>query len=105
MASAMPNPSLERTRFKQRSSLLAWCRRAAQLTRYAAGHGSLDMSLQWRVIYLTVPDQQLVQVVTVTPHDYRRPLMSQFRPAKKRITVSVGESVRIVRERPRPPGR
>ena len=24
--------------------------------------------------------------------------MSQFRPAKKRITVSVGESVRIVRE-------
>jgi mRNA-degrading endonuclease YafQ of YafQ-DinJ toxin-antitoxin module len=37
------------------------------------GHRSSRLALQWRVIYLTVPDQQLFQVVTVTPHDYRRP--------------------------------
>ena len=37
------------------------------------GHRSSRLGLQWRVIYLTVPDQQLFQVVTVTPHDYRRP--------------------------------
>jgi len=37
------------------------------------GHRSSRLGLQWRLIYLTVPDQQLFQVVTVTPHDYRRP--------------------------------
>ena len=37
------------------------------------GHRSSRLGLQWRVIYLTVPDQQLFQVMTVTPHDYRRP--------------------------------
>ena len=37
------------------------------------GHRSSRLGLQSRVIYLTVPDQQLFQVVTVTPHDYRRP--------------------------------
>jgi mRNA-degrading endonuclease YafQ of YafQ-DinJ toxin-antitoxin module len=37
------------------------------------GHRSSRLGLQWRVIYLTVPEQQLFQVVTVTPHDHRRP--------------------------------
>ena len=37
------------------------------------GHRCSRLGLQWRLIYLTVPDQQLFQVVTVTPHDYRRP--------------------------------
>jgi mRNA-degrading endonuclease YafQ of YafQ-DinJ toxin-antitoxin module len=37
------------------------------------GHRSSRLGLQWRVIYLTVPDEQLFQVMTVTPHDYRRP--------------------------------
>ena len=37
------------------------------------GHRSSRLGLQWRVIYLTVSDQQLFQVMTVTPHDYRRP--------------------------------
>jgi toxin HigB-1 len=37
------------------------------------GHRASRLGLQWRVIYLTVPDQQLFQVMTVTPHDYRRP--------------------------------
>jgi mRNA-degrading endonuclease YafQ of YafQ-DinJ toxin-antitoxin module len=38
-----------------------------------SGHRSSRLGLQWRVIYLTVPDQQLFQVAAVTPHDYRRP--------------------------------
>jgi len=37
------------------------------------GHRSCRLGLQWRVIYQTVPDQQLFQVVSITPHDYRRP--------------------------------
>ena len=37
------------------------------------GHRSSRLGLQWRVIYLTVPDQQLFQVATITPHDFRRP--------------------------------
>jgi len=37
------------------------------------GHRASRLGLQWRVIYLTVPDQQLFQEMTVTPHDYRRP--------------------------------
>ena len=37
------------------------------------GHRFSRLGLQWRVIYLTVSDQQLFQVMTVTPHDYRRP--------------------------------
>ena len=37
------------------------------------GHRSSRLNVQWRVIYRTVPDQQLFQVVSVTPHDYRRP--------------------------------
>ena len=37
------------------------------------GHRSSRLGLQWRVIYRTEPDQQLFQVVSITPHDYRRP--------------------------------
>jgi addiction module RelE/StbE family toxin len=37
------------------------------------GHRSSRLGLQWRIIYRTVPDQQLVQVTSITAHDYRRP--------------------------------
>ncbi len=37
------------------------------------GHRSSRLGLQYRVIYRTVPDQQRFQVVSITPHDYRRP--------------------------------
>ncbi|HWQ38150.1 MAG TPA: hypothetical protein VNM24_05965 [Burkholderiales bacterium] len=37
------------------------------------GHRSSRLGLQWRVIYRTVPEQQLFQVVSITPHDYRGP--------------------------------
>ena len=62
------------------------------------GHRSSRLSIQYRVIYRVVAAEQLFQVVSVTAHDYRRSQMSQFRPAKRRTAVSVGESVRIIRE-------
>jgi mRNA-degrading endonuclease YafQ of YafQ-DinJ toxin-antitoxin module len=37
------------------------------------GHRSSRLGLQWRVIYRVVADALLVQVVQVSPHDYRRP--------------------------------
>jgi mRNA-degrading endonuclease YafQ of YafQ-DinJ toxin-antitoxin module len=37
------------------------------------GHRSSRLGLQWHIIYRTVPEQQLFQVVSITPHDYRRP--------------------------------
>lgn len=37
------------------------------------GHRSSRLGLQWRVIYRVVADAVLVQVIQVTPHDYRRP--------------------------------
>ena len=37
------------------------------------GHRSSRLGLQWRVIYQVVADVLLIQVVQVTPHDYRRP--------------------------------
>lgn len=37
------------------------------------GHRSSRLGLQWRVIYRGAPEQQLFQVVSITPHDYRRP--------------------------------
>lgn len=37
------------------------------------GHRSSRLELQWRVIYRVVADALLVQVIQVTPHDYRRP--------------------------------
>ncbi|MEW6133225.1 MAG: type II toxin-antitoxin system mRNA interferase toxin, RelE/StbE family [Pseudomonadota bacterium] len=37
------------------------------------GHRSSRLGLQWIVIYQVVADVLLIQVVQVTPHDYRRP--------------------------------
>ena len=37
------------------------------------GSRSSRLGLQWRVIYQVVADALLIQVVQVTPHDYRRP--------------------------------
>ena len=37
------------------------------------GHRSSRLGEQWHVIYRTAPEQQLFQVVSITPHDYRRP--------------------------------
>jgi toxin HigB-1 len=36
-------------------------------------HRSSRLGVQFRIIYRTVPDEQLFQVVSVTAHDYRRP--------------------------------
>jgi addiction module RelE/StbE family toxin len=36
------------------------------------GYRSSRLNEQWRVIYQVVADTLLVQVVRVTPHDYRR---------------------------------
>ena len=36
------------------------------------GYRSSRLGLQWRVIYRTVPEQHLFQIVVITPHDYRR---------------------------------
>lgn len=36
------------------------------------GYRSSRLGLQWRIIYRVVTDVLLVQVVQVTPHDYRR---------------------------------
>jgi toxin HigB-1 len=37
------------------------------------GHRSSRLGLQWRVIYQVFGSALLIQVVQVTPHDYRRP--------------------------------
>jgi len=39
-----------------------------------------------------------VLVVDITAHDYRRKYMKDFKKAEKTINVTVGESVRIIRE-------
>lgn len=62
------------------------------------GHRSSRLGLQWRVIYQVVADVLLIQVVQVTAHVTGGPDMKNYRPAKKRVEVSVGESVRILRE-------
>ena len=36
------------------------------------GHRSSRLNMQYRVIYRIVKDLVLVQVINVTPHDYRR---------------------------------
>ena len=36
-------------------------------------HRSSRLGLQYRIIYRTVPEHQLFQVVSITAHDYRRP--------------------------------
>ena len=37
------------------------------------GYRSSRLGLQWRLIYRVLADAFLIQVVQVTPHDYRRP--------------------------------
>ena len=37
------------------------------------GHRSARLGLQWRVIYRVSASVLLIQVVQVTPHDYRKP--------------------------------
>ena len=37
------------------------------------GHRSSRPGLQWRVIYRVSANVLLIQVIQVTPHDYRRP--------------------------------
>ena len=37
------------------------------------GHRSSRLGLQWRVIYRVSANVLLIQVIHVTPHDYRRP--------------------------------
>ena len=37
------------------------------------GHRSSQLGLQWRVIYRVSAGVLLIQVIQVTPHDYRRP--------------------------------
>jgi toxin HigB-1 len=37
------------------------------------GHRSSRLGLQWRVIYRVAAEVLLIQVVQVTPHDYRKP--------------------------------
>jgi addiction module RelE/StbE family toxin len=36
------------------------------------GYRSSRLGLQYRVIYRVVPDEQLLQVASITAHDYRR---------------------------------
>ena len=37
------------------------------------GYRSSRLGLQWRVIYKVLADVLLIQVIQVTPHEYRRP--------------------------------
>jgi addiction module RelE/StbE family toxin len=37
------------------------------------GHRSSRLNLKWRVIYRVAAGALLIQVIQVTPHDYRRP--------------------------------
>ncbi len=37
------------------------------------GHRSSRLGLQWRVIYRVSTEVLLIQVIHVTPHDYRKP--------------------------------
>jgi hypothetical protein len=63
-----------------------------------AGHRSSPPNQQYRVIHRSDRDQVFVDVVDVTAHDYRRSEMKDDRKAAKRIDVSIGDSVRILRE-------
>jgi DNA-binding XRE family transcriptional regulator len=59
---------------------------------------SSRLGLQWRVIYRFIFEKLLLQAASIIAHDYRRSKMREYRPAKKRVGVSIGESVRIIRE-------
>ncbi len=62
------------------------------------GFRSSRLGLQWRVIYRVISNDLAFYVESITPHDYRRRSMKGYRRARKRVAVSVGESVRIIRE-------
>ena len=62
------------------------------------GHRSSRLSQQYRVIYSVEKEAFFVVVVEVSPHDYRKNEMRDFRPSKRYVDVSTGESVRILRE-------
>ena len=62
------------------------------------GHRSSRLSQQYRVIYVVEKDQVFIQVVSVSAHDYKKNNMKDYSIASKQIDVSVGESVRIIRE-------
>lgn len=36
------------------------------------GYRSSRLGIQWRVIYRTIPEEQIFQVASITAHDYRR---------------------------------
>lgn len=46
--------------------------RDESLSREWKGHRSSRLNQQYRVIYKVEKDQILIEVVSVTPHDYRR---------------------------------
>jgi DNA-binding XRE family transcriptional regulator len=62
------------------------------------GYRSSRLGEQWRVIYQVIAAKLLFRVESVTAHDTSEANMSTYRPTRKRVSVSVGESVRIVRE-------
>ena len=37
------------------------------------GHRSSRLGLAWRIIYRVAADALLIQIIQITPHDYRRP--------------------------------
>ncbi len=61
------------------------------------GYRSSRLNSQYRIVYRIDRDKILVQVINITPHAGGNN-MSQFQKAKKLVDVSVGESVRIIRE-------
>ena len=62
------------------------------------GFRSSRLGLQWRVINHVASSDLIFYIESIRSHDYRRRWMKGYRRAKKRVAVSVGESVRIIRE-------
>jgi addiction module RelE/StbE family toxin len=64
------------------------------------GYRSSRLNLQYRVIYEAKETESAVYVIKVASHDYRRQFLAKrgFVPAKTLIEMSVGESVRVLRE-------
>jgi DNA-binding XRE family transcriptional regulator/plasmid maintenance system killer protein len=76
------------------------------------GYRSSRLNQQWRVIYKVLGSQFVVDVVRITPHDYRRSPMARSpkrepqlyigrRPvyvARPRIRIRSGDTVRMLRE-------
>lgn len=64
------------------------------------GHRSSRLSQQYRVIYKVEAERVEVIVMEITAHDYSEEVLSrkEIQKSRKRVDVSVGESVRIIRE-------